>query len=363
MERILFKHAWLMAVLTVLPFVSSGQEKSSVIPLVPAADWRQVDSHPLPLAQISDYGGIPPVDKEYGVKELELRTYQLGKTKTQVVVESATDPIAAYGLLTFYRTAEMQPEKEVHFAFSDAHHTLMVRGEKFLRFLRGKDLPLSASDYQALLVFVGGIKPSAGSMKSMPAPMPPDGLVPGSEKLLLGLEAAKRALPDFRTDLLGFEQGAEAQLGQYQTDKGTSTLMSISYPTPLIARIRYGALSNFLGLNQNHGGDSDYGRRIGTYVFLALHAGSPESAAALMNRFQVSQGVSWDQRYVSERSFTMQLVHMFLAIFLLTAILLGGCIVAGILFFLSRRFAARFFPDAQWGKTDEDQLIRLNLRT
>ena len=112
---------------------------------------------------------------------------------------------------------------------------------------------LSESDYQALLIFVGGSKPSASAIRSLPSPMPPKGLVPGSEKYLLGLEAAKRVLPSFRTDLIGFDQGAEVQLGQYQTGKGTSTLMSISYPTPQIARVRFGALTNFLGLNQDHG--------------------------------------------------------------------------------------------------------------
>jgi hypothetical protein len=179
----------------------------------------------------------------------------------------------------------------------------------------------------------------------------------------MGLEAAKRVLPSFRTDLIGFEQSAEVQLGLYQTGKRTATVMSISYPTPQMARIRFGALTNFLGLNGDHGEDSIYGRRHGSYVFLVLKAGNAETASALLDQFQVIEGVSWDQRYVSERTFTLELVHMFLAIFLLTAILFGACILAGVLFFLSRRIAAKFFPSAQWGRTDEDQLIRLNLKT
>ena len=100
----------------------------------------------------------------------------------------------------------------------------------------------------------------------------------------------------------------------------------------------------------------------GSYVFLVLNAGNAGTASALMDQFQVTQSVSWDQRYVTERSFTLQLVHMILAIFLLTAILIGASVVAGVLFFLSRRFAAKFFPNSQWGHTDEDQLIRLNLK-
>jgi hypothetical protein len=286
----------------------------------------------------------------------------LGKTHTQVVVEPATDATSAYGLLTFYQTPAMTPEKSIQLAAGDTTQVLMARGSKFIRFLRAKELPPSESDFQALLIFVGGSNPSASALREIPRPLPQKDLVPGSEKYLMGIEAAKRVLPTFRTDLLGFEQSAEVQLGQYQTGKGTSTLISISYPTPQIARVRYGALKNFMGLNQNHGDDSAYGKRSGSYVFLVLNAGDEATATALMDQFQVTEGVSWDQKYVSERSFTLQVVHMMLAIFALTAILLGACVVAGVLFFLSRRFAAKFFPNSQWGHTDEDQLIRLNLK-
>jgi len=362
MARIFAKHAWLVAVLTVLPFLCSAQEKPLVIPLVPAANWRQVDAQPLPLSALSKYGGDPVVEQEYGVKELELRTYQLGKTRTQVVVEPTPDATSAYGLLTFYQIPAMTPEKDIELAVGDANETLMARGNNFIRFLRGKDSPPSESDYQALLVFVGGSKPSASAMRRLPRPMPSKGLVPGSEKYLVGLEAAKRVLPSFRTDLIGFEQSAEVQLGRYETSKGISTLLSISYPNSQIARVRFGALTNFLGLNRDRGEDSTYGRRDGSYVFLVLNAGNAGTAYALMEQFQVTQGVSWDQRYVTERSFTLDLVHMILAILLLTAMLIGSGIVAGVLFFLSRRFAAKFFPNSQWGHTDEDQLIRLNLK-
>ena len=114
----------------------------------------------------------------------------------------------------------MKPEKDIQLAFGDANQTLMARGSNFMRFLRSKGLPSPGSDYQALLVFVGGTKPSPNAVRDLPRPIPSNGLVPGSEKYLLGLEAAKRVLPSFRTDLIGFEQGAEVQLGQYRYRQG-----------------------------------------------------------------------------------------------------------------------------------------------
>jgi hypothetical protein len=363
MARILAKHTWLVAVLTLtaFPLYCSAQEKPLSIPLVPAADWRQVDSHPLPLSTISKYGGDPAVEQEYGVKALELRTYQLGKTPMQVLVEPGLDAISAYGLLTFYQTPDMTPEKGLPLTVGDTNQTLMARGNNFIRFLHGKDFPTSRNDFQALIVFIGGSRLPKSTIMSLPSPMPSQGLVPGSEKYILGLEAAKRALPSFRSDLIGFEQGAQLQLGQYKTAQGASTLMSISYPTPQIARVRFGALTNFLGLNRDQGEGSIYGRRHTSYVFLVLNAGNQRNASALMDEFDVTASVSWDQPSSPERSFTLQVVHMILAILLLTAYLIGACVVAGVLFFLSRRLAAKFFPESSWGHPDEDQFIRLNL--
>lgn len=360
------KHVLMAAALLSLPFSSLAQNKTTVVPVVPAANWRQVNSQPLPLSSVNNYGGDAAIEHEYGVKGLELRTYQLGssaKRQIQVLVEPAGDATSVYGLLTFYQTPESKPEDGMQLAVSDSHGTLMARGNNFLRFLHDGESPVSAKDYQALLNYVGGSKPSGSALKSLPPSMPTKGLIPGTEKYLLGLEAAKRVLPDFRTDLIGFNQSAEAQLGQYKTEKGTATLLSISYPTPKIARVRFGALTNFLGLNRVDRGASAFGVRRGSYVFLALNAGDQQTADGLLGLFQVTQGVSWDQKYVSERSFTLQLVHMMLAIFLLTAFLIAACVVVGLLFFFSKRLAAKFFPDSQWGRTDEDQLIRLNLKS
>jgi hypothetical protein len=354
---------WLVAVLAALPFHCSAQEKPFPMPVIPAADWRQVNSHSLPVSEVSQYGGDPAVEQEYGVKALELRTYQLDKTETQVVVEPAPDATSAYGLLTFYQTPAMAPMKDMQLAVGDANQTLMARGDKFIRFLRGNNSSVSENDFRALLVFVGGTKPSLTELRELPPPMPPKDLVAGSEKYLLGPVAAQRVLPLFRTDLLGFQQGAEIQLGQYRTGQGTSTLMSISYPTPQIARVRFGALTDILGLNREQGANSLYGRRRGSYVFLVLNAENTETASAMLDQFQIAEGVSWDQRYSPQRTFTLQLIYMILSILLLTAILIAACVVAGVLFFVSRRVAAKFFPNSQWGRPDEDQLIRLNLKT
>jgi hypothetical protein len=361
MARKYARLAWLAAVLTAFPFLCPAQ----TIPLVPAADWRQVNSTRIPIAQVDKYDGDPKIEREYGVNSIELRTYQMGqgsKTRANVLVELASDPIDAYGLLTFYQTPEMTPEKGLELAVGDSNQVLMARGNNFIRFERGSSSTLSENDFQALLIFVGGTREPKSVDETLPAAMPPKGLVAGSEKYVVGLEAARRLLPVFRTDLIGFDQGAELQLGRYKTDKGESTVMSISYPTPQMARLRFGSLSHFLALNEDHGGDSIYGKRQHTYVFLILNSGNAATASSLLNQFQIESSVSWDRPPNPQRTFTLQVVHMILAILILTGYLIGACVVAGLAFFLSKRIALKYFPDSSWGHTDDDQLIRLNLK-
>jgi hypothetical protein len=350
-----------MAVLAALPLLSFAQDKPFVTPLLPAANWQQADSHSLPLSEVANYGGDPAIEREYGVKALDLRTYTLGKRQVQVVVEPAPDPTSSYGLLTFYATPYMKQPKGIQLTFGDANQFLMARGVNFIRFLRSKSA-VSDNEYRALLIFVGGTKPSERTMEVLPRPLPEKGLVPGTEKYLLGMEAAKRVLPAFRTDLIGFDQGAEVQLGQYQEGKGTSTLISIGYPTPHIARTRFGSMSSLLGLNRDQAGDVTYGKRDGSYVFLVLNAPNKDSASTLLDQLKLTTNVTWDQKYNSERTFTLDLIHMILAIILLCFILVGVCAVGGVLFFLSKRFAAKFFPTSQWARSQDEQLIRLNLK-
>ncbi len=361
MARVFLKWGLLLGTLLLVPSLSYTQ-KSLVIPLVPAANWQLVETQTLKLADLQKYGDDPVIAREYGVKSIELRTYRLGKTKVQVAVEKASDSTAAYGLLTFYMNASMAPVKGFKLAYGNAEGTLMARGRNFLRFLRPKDSNLSDNDYSALLVFVGGTRPSTNVMASLPAPMPAKDMVSGSEKYLLGLNAAQEVLPSFRTDLLGFNQGAEVQLAQYQTDKGRSTLMVVSYPTPQIARLRFGAMSKLLDINKEGSPDSIYGRRSGSYVFLVLNSGTEKAAMSLMSQLKVAQTVSWDQQPPSKQSFTLQVVQMILAIVVLTFFVAIAGVVAGVLFFASKRLAARFFPDWEWGHSDEEQLITLKLK-
>ena len=351
----------LLATLFAAPSLFSAQ-KVSVIPLVPAANWRLVATKELGVDEVQNYGGDPTIEREYGVKSSELRTYQLDSARAEVVLEPAADVTTAYGLFTYYQNESMHPEKSIQLAMTGPDVSLMARGRSFVRFLRPKDSHLSENEFRALLIFVGGTRPALDSLAQLPPPLPSSGLIPGSEKYILGPEVARRVLPNFRTDLIGFDQGAEIQVGEYLVSNSRSTIMEVNYPTPQIARARFGAMSDLLGLNQDRGANTLYARREGSFVFVVLKSNNKAAATKLLDQFKVTRQLSWDEKYPGDKSIGRQLFELIVGNLLLCIILAGGGIVGGVLIVLSRRVAAKFFPDSQWGHPEADQLIRLNLQ-
>jgi hypothetical protein len=279
-----------------------------------------------------------------------------------VVLELAGDVSAAYGLFTYYQNESMHPEKAIQLAMTGPQVSLMARGRTFIRFFRPKDSQLSENEFRALLILVGGTRPTSDSLANLPTPLPSSGLIPGSEKYISGPEVARRVLPNFRTDLVGFDQGAEVQVGEYLIDSSPSTLAQVSYPTPQIARARFATMSDVLGLNQDRGANSLYARREGSFIFLALRANNKAAATKLLDQFNVKEQLSWDERYPGDKTIGRQLFELIMGNVVLTLLLAGGGIAGGVLIVLSRRVTARFFPAWQWGHPEADRLIRLNLQ-
>ncbi|MBI1941929.1 MAG: hypothetical protein HYS33_10530, partial [Acidobacteria bacterium] len=249
---------------------SLGAQKPSAIPLIPAANWHLADSKKLDLNAVKRWGGDPAIDREYGVRTVEQRTYVLKNRKAEVIVEETPDPSSAYGLLTFYQTEATIPVRGMPLTLMDSAGVSMSRGRFFIRLPRPDEVGISDNEFRALLVFIGGAQASARRSPHLPMALPEKNLVPGSEKYVLGLEAARRVLPTFRTDLIGFAHGAEVQVATYSSGGQTLTLLAITYPTPQIARVRYGAMESFLGFNQDRGAESLFARRSGAFVFLVL---------------------------------------------------------------------------------------------
>jgi hypothetical protein len=358
------RRPWVALLLLLGPPLVAAQQRS-VVPLIPAANWRLVGSQKVELDAIAKWGGDPAIEQEYGVKSLTERTYQLDSHRAQAILEEAPDASSAYGLLTFYQNETMSPHKSMGLTVLGPQGALLARGRVFIRAARQDEYPLSDSDFQALLIFIGGMRSAPETAVGLPAPLPAAGRVACSEKYLLGVEAARRVLPSFPAELIGFAQGAEVQAASYLTGPSASPrahLLLISYPNPQIARQRFGSIEHALRLNQNRGNESSYGTRLGALILVVLNSPSRAAADGLLRDFKVSQHVSWDQRYPNQDSVVVQMAKLVLGNMMLVLILVIFAVVGGILVFVFKRLTAKWFPESSWAHWDEGQIISLSLK-
>ncbi len=341
--------------------VRANRQDRQVIPLIPSAIWDLVYSQKTSFQQIQAWDVDPSIDQEFGVKDIVDRRYRFETFTAEALVEKASDPSSAYGLLTYYDTAEMAPVRGMNLTLASPKQALMARGDYFIRVARPANPGLSENDFRSLLMQIGGAAPTADSMASLPSSLPSQGLVRGSEKYFLGLAAAHKLLPNFRADLIGFSDGAEAQLGKYTSGPDKLELLEINYPTPQIARARFDAMRATLGVNQNQGTNSVYGERESSYVFLVLNSPSKPSALRLLSQFKVAETVSWNQRYPGKTPIVVQLLNLILANIVLILILIGITIVGGVSIYATKLFILKYFPDSFLAQQGNAEIIRLKL--
>ena len=348
--------------LVALGLFPAAAQKPSVIPLLPAANWRLVSSQQADLGAVRKWRGDPAIEREYGVKSVTERTYELDHRSAQVLLEEAADPATAYGLLTLYQTENMRPEKEMLMTVTGSDGALMARGSYLIRVARpAGDYPLSNSDFRALLILIGGTR---SAWAGLPVPLPSEGLVAGSEKYLLGPEAARHVLPSFRIDLLGFDKGAEAEVANYATDhsgKSRATLILVYYPTPNIARTLYAAMQEPLKLNQDQGTASTSARRQGSFVMIVLNSRSQTAANRLLHEFSISQQVSWDQPPPSRKPIYWQVAELILANMVFVLTLVGLTVVGGVMVFSAKLLKAKWLAHSGLTNVEDGEFIRLNL--
>lgn len=77
------------------------------------------------------------------------------------------------------------------------------------------------------------------ALPALPGFLPRQGMIPNSERYLLGPVSLQRFEPRIAPALAAFHLSAEGQLAKYQSPKGPMTLVVFEYPTPNMAREQY----------------------------------------------------------------------------------------------------------------------------
>ena len=249
--------------------------------------------------------------REYGITSGERRDYASGNDKITVTLYRMVDPSAAFGAFTFFRDPDMAlpaPIMAASYAAGKRGRELLVVGNLMLDVNAGK-AQMAPADLNVLA------KSVATQADRRPYPpiatfLPHEGLIPGSERYILGPLALAQvfpAAPVNQADWAGFGSSAEAVVGRYRlSDKssgeqrpGEGVLLLILYPTQQLAADRYNELGKSFALNVDpelaKGKPAVFGTRSSALIALLSGVQSREKAAELLNQVHHTSEVTWNE--------------------------------------------------------------------
>jgi hypothetical protein len=149
--------------------------------------------------------------------------------------------------------------------------------------------------------------------------LPKDGLIPNSERYILGPASLARFEPRIAPSLAAFHLGTEAQSGRYRTPKGDLSLAIFSYPTPNIAREREQEFTKLPGT---------IAKRSGPLVGVVVQPPDADAAERVLAGVQYEANLTLNEKVPINQGLFMY--KLFLNIFVLSGVLIGLSIIVGI---------------------------------
>ncbi len=175
--------------------------------------------------------------------------------------------------------------------------------------------------------------------------LPPEGLIPNSERYITGPVALQKFDPKVPPSVAAFRLSAEAQYGRYRTKNGEMSLAIFNYPTPGIARERvedFGKLPGILA------------KRSGSLVAVLTEVADPDQAERLLAKVNYNASLTVNEKAPNHevRSFGQTVLNYIM----LSGVIMLFCLFSGLLFAGIRMLARRLGP-----KDEDGAMITLHL--
>lgn len=186
------------------------------------------------------------------------------------------------------------------------------------------------------------------SMPSILSFVPQQGLVPNSGRYVLGPVSLQAFAPALASANPNFDEGAEAQVGEYKIGRSASPVhfAIFYYPSPEMARLDS---SKFKSIPNTHV------KRSGVLVAVVFGPATDEQADTLLSRVQYEAKVTGND--VPPPSPIKPLFQLLINIIYLSAVLSGICLLAGLMYAGMRIYRRRY------GTLESDEaMTTLNLR-
>jgi hypothetical protein len=251
---------------------------------------------------------------EYGLEATEQAEYVSPEKRFTATTWRMRDSTGAMALFEARRPPGATSAGLTKLSVRTSDGVIFAYGNYVFQFTGGVPAP---ADLEPLYGRLPRLEQSA--LPALMTYLPANGLVPNSERYIVGPVSLERFEPRIPPSMAAFRFGSEAQIGTYRSAKGVLKLAIFSYPTPGIARERYQEFQNLPGAMV---------KREGALVAIMVAPPDPDAAERVLAQVKYETNVTWNQAVPKDP--VKGVAKLVLDIFMFTGMLLGLCVLAGI---------------------------------
>jgi hypothetical protein len=159
------------------------------------------------------------------------------------------------------------------------------------------------------------------ALPALPGFLPREGMIPNSERYLLGPVSLQRFDPGIAPSVVGFHLSVEGQLAKYQSTKGPITLVVFEYPTPNMARDKYQEFQNIPGAVV---------KRTGPLVGIILKPPDADAAERVLGGLRYEAKLTLNEKIPKDES--KGFAKLILNVFAASGVLVALSILLGVAF-------------------------------
>jgi hypothetical protein len=275
-----------------------------------------------------------PLLDEFGLDATEQAEYASGKLHFNATAWRFHDPTGAMAFFESKRPSGAKPAKITNLSVSTSDGVIFAYGNYVFQVTGNLPPPDTFAELYARVP-----KLDESPLPTLLGELPADGLVPNSERYILGPVSLDRFDPKISPSVAAFHLGTEAIAGKYKSSKGVLTLAIFNYPTPNLARERYQEFQKIQGA---------VAKRAGPLVAVTVDASDPDAAERVLSRVRYESNVTLNEQVPIND--TVPKIKFILNVFIFAGLLIGLCAVAGLAYggfrVLSRKLHRGQDPDA-----------------
>ena len=297
--------------------------------------------------------------KEYGFTDFAGATYTRDDGRTLTIKAARfQDASGAYGAFTFYKSPEMLNEKIGDQGYSLNNRILFYRGSVLVDAVFQQLSAMSAAELRELASDLPRPPGNAGNLPGLPTYLPKDSYVKNTARYIVGPIALDKLKAPLPAQYVDFSKGAEVELGEYNLSGTAATLMLIGYPTPQIAEAQQKQIESAQQAHQLGNVEINV-RRTGPILAVLSGPVSSGDVKSLLAQINYDADVTWNENtYFTRRD---NVANLIVGVIMLSAIICGIALVAGVAFGGFRLLIKRLFPDKVFDRPEQMEIIALHL--